>query len=340
MNLKSELDYLAQSLLDFDSGQGSVARESIQFGPSTGIVEYFGNQRLAGEVAGAFNRAVNSRAGNFHIRVIFEEDNQHFRLGSLDSARKWINEQRPIPEELTGRFRVFFDRFQGIIYCLDTSSLNGIILLRREHLLDPRTLITPFRVLWGWVANKLLGGTILHGSAVSLGGKGLVFAGPSGSGKSTLAIRMMAEDGADMVSDDAVLAVGETIYPVFNRVKSDSGEIISFLEERGVRVIPPAKPDGKHFFSSEELNHKYCQESTLNGVYYTSIKRKSAVYPDVDGVFAQRLQSDSLRELFGGSQFDSEALDSLLTRIPLFRLHLGESQELNSSAIKKVMQLP
>ena len=44
---------------------------------------------------------------------------------------------------------------------------------------------------------------LLHGSAVSVGGSGLLILGPSGAGKSSLAIEMLAL-GAQLVSDDRV----------------------------------------------------------------------------------------------------------------------------------------
>lgn len=44
---------------------------------------------------------------------------------------------------------------------------------------------------------------LLHGSAVSVGGCGLLILGPSGAGKSSLAIEMLAL-GAQLVSDDRV----------------------------------------------------------------------------------------------------------------------------------------
>jgi HPr kinase/phosphorylase len=44
---------------------------------------------------------------------------------------------------------------------------------------------------------------LLHGTAVSVGGRGLLMLGPSGAGKSSLAIEMLAL-GAQLVSDDRV----------------------------------------------------------------------------------------------------------------------------------------
>jgi len=44
---------------------------------------------------------------------------------------------------------------------------------------------------------------LLHGTAVALGGRGLLLLGPSGAGKSSLAIEMLAL-GAELVSDDRV----------------------------------------------------------------------------------------------------------------------------------------
>jgi len=48
----------------------------------------------------------------------------------------------------------------------------------------------------------------IHGTAVAIGGQGVLLLGPSGSGKSDLAIRLI-DRGARLVADDYVLAEAE-----------------------------------------------------------------------------------------------------------------------------------
>lgn len=45
--------------------------------------------------------------------------------------------------------------------------------------------------------------TLLHGSCVAIGGRGVLIQGPSGSGKSDLALRLI-DGGAELVADDYV----------------------------------------------------------------------------------------------------------------------------------------
>jgi HPr kinase/phosphorylase len=60
---------------------------------------------------------------------------------------------------------------------------------------------------------ELCGGLALHGSAVSLEGRGVVVLGESGSGKSTAAATLCARHGGALLADDATLLVerGETL---------------------------------------------------------------------------------------------------------------------------------
>jgi hypothetical protein len=51
----------------------------------------------------------------------------------------------------------------------------------------------------------LRGDTVLHASAVAVGGRALAFTGLSGSGKTTLAALMCVEAGGDLVTDDVLV---------------------------------------------------------------------------------------------------------------------------------------
>ena len=80
---------------------------------------------------------------------------------------------------------------------------------------------------------------ILHATAVSFGGKGMMLIGPSGSGKSSLAIEMMAL-GAGLIADDRVVVtrVGEGLR------LSCPPNIEGLIEARGVGVLN-AQPAGE-----------------------------------------------------------------------------------------------
>lgn len=49
-------------------------------------------------------------------------------------------------------------------------------------------------------------GHLVHGTAVAIGGRGVLIVGPSGSGKSDLALRLI-DRGAKLIADDQVMLV-------------------------------------------------------------------------------------------------------------------------------------
>ena len=73
---------------------------------------------------------------------------------------------------------------------------------------------------------------LLHGTAVSVGGRGLLMLGPSGAGKSSLAIEMMAF-GAQLVSDDRVwLRVSQN-----GLLLQAPGAVAGCIEARGIGLL-------------------------------------------------------------------------------------------------------
>lgn len=73
---------------------------------------------------------------------------------------------------------------------------------------------------------------ILHASAVSVSGKGLLILGASGAGKSGLALRMLAL-GAELVADDrvALLRVGDALSA------APPEALAGRIEARGIGVL-------------------------------------------------------------------------------------------------------
>jgi HPr kinase/phosphorylase len=74
--------------------------------------------------------------------------------------------------------------------------------------------------------------TVLHGSAVAFGGRGILILGASGAGKSALALALIGR-GAALVADDRVLVVrrGEAL------VASAPEAIANLIEARGVGLL-------------------------------------------------------------------------------------------------------
>jgi HPr kinase/phosphorylase len=82
------------------------------------------------------------------------------------------------------------------------------------------------------VAAEAGNSTVLHGSAVAFGGRGILILGASGAGKSALALALIGR-GAALVADDRVLVVrrGEAL------VASAPEAIANLIEARGVGLL-------------------------------------------------------------------------------------------------------
>jgi HPr kinase/phosphorylase len=73
---------------------------------------------------------------------------------------------------------------------------------------------------------------ILHATAISINGHGIILCGPSGSGKSDLALRLI-DRGACLISDDQVIVDIKDGVPVLCQAPNIAG----LIEVRGVGVI-------------------------------------------------------------------------------------------------------
>lgn len=73
---------------------------------------------------------------------------------------------------------------------------------------------------------------LVHGSAVGLGGKGVLFLGSSGRGKSDLALQMI-DRGAVLIADDQV-----RLCRVGDRVMAEApAELAGLIEVRGLGIM-------------------------------------------------------------------------------------------------------
>jgi ABC-type phosphate transport system ATPase subunit len=76
------------------------------------------------------------------------------------------------------------------------------------------------------------GTMLIHASAVSIGGQGVLFVGPSGSGKSDLALRLI-DRGAVLIADDVVAIRCDGDVLVAHAPEAIRGK----LEVRGLGII-------------------------------------------------------------------------------------------------------
>jgi serine kinase of HPr protein (carbohydrate metabolism regulator) len=83
---------------------------------------------------------------------------------------------------------------------------------------------------------------MLHGTAISIGGHGVLIMGESGSGKSDLALRLI-DRGAILISDDVVFLETHDNVPILTVAPNIAGKI----EVRGVGIFDV------HFIASAPL---------------------------------------------------------------------------------------
>ena len=81
----------------------------------------------------------------------------------------------------------------------------------------------------------------VHGTAVSIDGKGLLILGQSGSGKSQLALALITH-GAKLISDDQVILINTESEIILSAPKSISGKIEARFV--GILKIPLLKNNG------------------------------------------------------------------------------------------------
>jgi serine kinase of HPr protein (carbohydrate metabolism regulator) len=76
---------------------------------------------------------------------------------------------------------------------------------------------------------------LLHGTAVSINGNGIILLGPSAAGKSDLALRLI-DRGAFLISDDVVPIIIGPSGPELHSAPNIEGR----LEVRGIGIVPVA----------------------------------------------------------------------------------------------------
>ncbi len=231
-----------------------------------------------------------------HIYILAREDVPV--LPHFEWARPWIETHQVIPEDYTYPYRAFFDANTGFVYVYDTQFKNGVIHTRRRSETDLRGMITPFRLMWSWLAASH-NSAVIHASAVRTSAGTLLFAGSSGSGKSTIAVDI-ALAGGHLISDDCLWISGNRCFPVFDRAKVSPGSTaVERLQQRGCEVTSiDSKVESKNFFSVSRLNGGSVQESEISKVLFPRIWPELSVLAVSSRSAFRRISSDAGREAF------------------------------------------
>ena len=251
-----------------------------------------------GELIGAFpiGAIANARDSNPVIHVLSRDELPV--TPSIEWARKWIDTHSVVPEMISYPYRIFIDKNTGSIYLFDTCSQKGVIFIRRKSETDFRGLITPFRLMWSWIANSS-NASVIHASAVTTKHGAVLFAGASGCGKSTTAINL-AMAGNHLISDDCVWIQDGKSYPVFDRAKIKKGSDLSRrIHERGIAVRWfETEGDSKAFFQVSELNRTGTNPTDVAHIFFPVIWPSMSDLAISSKSAFDRLETDSGREVF------------------------------------------
>lgn len=120
---------------------------------------------------------------------------------ALDSGTVRLPRWRSQPDELT-----VFDREYRVFYVATADKRTVRLVAPRFGLSVRNSLMRVVREL-AMIASQRQGGLIVHGAAVVVDGRGVVFAGPKKAGKTTLLVHVLSQPGAWYVANDRVLVM-------------------------------------------------------------------------------------------------------------------------------------
>lgn len=274
------------------------------------------------------------QAGEVIIRILGREDVPV--IPNHEWALPWIIAHEVIPESITFPYKVFIDRNTGVSYVYDSVNRSAVIHTRRHSETDLRGMITPFRLMWSWLAASF-GGAIIHASAVQLNGGTILFSGGSGIGKSTIALEL-ALRGYPLISDDAVWIQDNWAFPVFDRVKVDSDSSAGKeLERRNMNLQSfPTRVESKNFFSAMELNSKVVNHSKISRIFFPHLWPVNAFLNIPSRGSFKRVSADSSREVFGTFPRATIRIASMCIQTPGTLLWLSQSGAENVEFIEDI----
>jgi energy-coupling factor transporter ATP-binding protein EcfA2 len=308
----------------------------IAIGPHSVEISFASNSGLTELIQGAFIPK-SEPSDSPVIKVFIAQKGDGVVLPNLDWAHEWISTNSVIPSLIAHPYRVFIDRNQGIIYCFDPQENRAAIIIRDSKELDLRSFITPFRILWSWIAIAS-SSLVLHAAAVQVNGHGVLLSGPSGSGKSTLAVSTGSAVGNSILADDCVLVHGDTIYALYSRVKieSDNLSAINFGHDVKVHALPGA-PNAKRYVQIDQSFPGFITTIDASVLVFPSIYGRAGFFRLPERRSISMLTSDSMRELFGGTPLARKGIQRLVSRLPAYRLLLDQSVQTNIKNLESLV---
>ena len=258
--------------------------------------------------------------GGRTFRLIVADGHELPVIPNLDWASPWTTTHVPVPENHTYPYRIFADVYAGILYVWDTVAHRGLIWIRRRSELDFRVLVTPFRLMFSWMAHSK-GSLVLHAGVGAVANQGVMLSGPSGSGKSTTSISLGLFRGG-LLADDCVLLEGLQAHAIYARAKIDFSALRLMGRSSMTTEVVPGFEYGKRMMDLSQLGDQFLETINVGAIAFPSRNRSAGIYPVSAAAASNRLSIDSRRELFGGSVRDRILIAALCSSVPAFHLNL------------------
>jgi len=330
---KSEIEEFARNF--FKAANEFVDQSPVSFALqlSNKNVEVFLNadDGLTRYIQNAFLPVI---ADNADFSLAIWRSNLRTGLPKLDWAQNYLKHDNLIPITLTHKYRIAFDKSQGFIYLYDTETRRGAIWIAEDSQISLNSFVTPFRVIFSWMAESF-GGEIIHASAVSKNGNGLIINGPSGSGKSTLAL-LCALAGLDFIADDVVLYHDGFINAIYRYAKVERNSSPCDLTGFNIFQMEPTK-DAKNILDLKQLGEKFipfARASALILPIFTHLNQHARITP---AIAIRLIAPNSLRELMGGTPSNFKNLVNLTRKVPSYRIALSMDNSRNVESINSIL---
>lgn len=295
----------------------SCTKNIIMFG-SKNISLYINTETYHGELINGAFLSSESKTAQYEIYVwdsSFPE-----ALPNVAWAEQHEISNIPIPYEKTEPYRILFDRGNGMIFVFDCEKKIGAVWMRDHSQIDIRCCVSPFRVLFSWIANDF-DAEIIHASGVEIDGEGILISGSSGSGKSTLAI-YSALSNHKILSDDAILIEGTKSFAFYSRAKISAENNFVNFENLDTFELNGAK-DGKRILPLPQLENKFIKRMSQTSIVFPVIVDMSHIQEIPRQVGYKYFIDQSMRELFGGDRNNLIRHVKLLDSIPNYRMALS-----------------
>ena len=274
----------------------------------------------------------NTNAADFTLEIW--RTSPRSPLPSLGWAREYLAHDNLVPTSLTNPYRVAFDKSQGFIYLYDRENKRGAIWIAEDANISLNSFVTPFRIIFSWMAESF-GGEVIHASAISKNGKGLIINGPSGSGKSTLAL-LCALDDFDFIADDVVLYHDSLIWAIYRYAKVDPNSSPCDLSRYRVFQMEKTK-DAKNILDLNQLGDKFVACAKVDALILPIFAHLNHHAPISPAIAIKLLAPNSLRELMGGTPYNFKNLVDLTRHIPSYRIALSTDNIKNVSAVNSIL---